>query len=321
MRFQPFKALDDCYWYSFNDEPIAAGNPYLTPRLSAPSFLLPDESPDALWHIFAHTWYGIEHYTSTSGLEWKKEQFLFRGGHYPSIFHNDAIYYMLFEIHVPTYGKNGEKSHSSRIMLSTSTDLFLWSSPRKILDAADIPFSSWRGGAPMLSLPQLVTLNGRYRLYFGAGEWRLRNPDETVPVLLGCAESFYPEGPYDIYPEILIKPDGDNPERSLATGHVRIIPLSDGIAAFECSYYYDEEAKRPRSKMLLLGSEDGISFSTSRVIQNSPDEGWPSLYLTSSDIKYKENEETWYCYYSASGHSGPLPFTRESLGLLLGRKR
>ena len=322
MRYVPVKAFDDLYWYSFNDEPIAAGSPYITPRLSSPAFLLPDETPDAIWHLFAHTWMGIEHYTSTSGLEWKREKLLFRGGHSPFVFHDGSIYYLIFEIHTRTYGRKGEKSSASRIMLSTSTDLMLWSAPRKILDSTAVPFASWRGNVPRLFHPQLVSWEGRYRLYFGAGAWKLRQPDETVAASFGYAESFYPEGPYDVIPEPVIKTDGDNEARSLATGHVRLVPCSDGMAAVECAYYYDEILKKPRSHMLLLESRDGLQFNIKREIQKSPERGWAAYYLTSSDIKYKENEETWYCYYSATGkEEGPNPLVRESLGLLLGKRR
>ena len=94
------------------------------------------------------------------------------------------------------------------------------------------------------------------------------------------------------------------------------------MAAVECAYYYDEILKKPRSHMLLLESRDGLQFNIKREIQKSPERGWAAYYLTSSDIKYKENEETWYCYYSADGYPDPrLPLRRESLGLLLGRKR
>lgn len=320
MRFLPLSALDDSYWYSFNDEPIAA-DPYITPRLSSPSFLLPDETPDAIWHLFVHTWMGIEHYTSTSGLEWKRESLLFRGGHYPSVFHDGSIYYLVFEIHTRTYGRNGEKSNASRIMLSTSTDLSLWSAPRKILEAASVPYAVWRGSEPILSAPQIIPWEGRYRLYFGCGEWKLDNPSETVPGYLGCAESFYPEGPYDVMPSPLLSADGDDPLRSLSVGHVRLIPCSDGIAALECAYFYDEKRKKPSSHMLLLESSNGLDFRTVKNIQETPEKGWASGYLISSDIKYKENEETWYCYYSASGKDEKLPIVRESLGLLLGMRK
>ena len=221
MRYVPVKAFDDLYWYSFNDEPIATGNPYITPRLSDPSFLLPDESPDALWHLFAHTWKGVEHYTSTSGLEWKREHIVFTGGRAPSVYKAGGVYYMLFETHSRLFRGKGEKSDSSRIMLSTSSDLALWSEPRRILDSADVPSSSWRGGPRRLFMPQLVQWEGRYRLYFGAGEASMHDTGEKCPALLMCAESYYPEGPYELRQEPLMAPDPESTYQNLAVGAVR----------------------------------------------------------------------------------------------------
>lgn len=321
MRFLPVDSLDDTYWYSFNDEPIATGNPYIAPRLSDPSFLLPDESPDALWHLFAHTWKGIEHYTSTSGLEWKHEHLLFLRAHSPFIFRDGGIYYLLYEIHSRTYGRHGEKSDSSRIMLTSSSDLALWSEPRKILDSEDVPCASFRGVERRISRPQLLQWQGRYRLYFGAGEAVIPRSGIRTGAVLMSADSYYPEGPYEVNPVPLIAPDPDSRWRNLAAGAVRIIPCSDAVAAIGCPYSYSPERKKAISSMILMRSEDGLSWSDSGILQQTPEEGWASGSITSCDARYKENEETWYCYYSAEGYPDRLPLRRESLGLLLGKKR
>lgn len=322
MRFVPVHSLDDIYWYSFNDEPIATGNPYITPRLSDPAFLLPDESPDALWHLFVHTWRGIEHYTSTSGLEWKHEHLVFLRASSPFIYKEGSVYYMLFETHSRLSRSKGESSDSSRIMLSSSSDLALWSQPRKILDSADVQHSSWRGGRQMVSRPQLIQWEGRYRLYFGAGEAVMYDSRERTAASLMVAESYYIEGPYDIADDIVMSPDPDGKYMNLATGSVRIMPCSDAIAAVCCTRFYDSVARRSRSVMLLSHSADGFSFDEPEIMQTTPDTGWASGYITSCDLRYKENEGTWYCYYSADGYpDSRLPIRRESLGLLLGRKR
>lgn len=322
MRFVPVRSLDDIYWYSFNDEPIATGNPYIAPRLSDPAFLLPDESPDALWHLFAHTWKGVEHYTSTSGLEWKREHTVFFRAHSPFIYKEGNIYYMLFELHSRSFRRRGENTVSSRIMLSSSSDLALWSEPRKIIDSSSIAASSWRGGIRRISRPQLIQWEGRYRLYFGAGEARMYDTGEKTAARLMYAESYYLEGPYEIMPEPVIVTDPESRYRNLASGSVKIIPCSDAVAAVSCTRYYDRENRKSRSVMLLSQSEDGLSFRDECVMQMTPEQGWASGYITSCDLRYKENEETWYCYYSADGYpDSKFPIRRESLGLLLGKKR
>lgn len=324
MRSRTRKALEDTYWYSFNDEPIATGSPVITPRLSDPSFLFPDESPDSLWHLFAHTWQGIEHYTSTSGLEWKREHLLFLRGHSPFIYKEGSVYYLLYEIHDAMKQKGMKRRLTgSRIMFSSSSDLLLWSEPRMILDAASVPHTAYRGGRPRVSRPQLIRTGSRYRLYFGAGEDRIYDTGQKASAYLMAAESSSPDGPYTVIPDPLISPDPESRYRSLATGSVRIIPLSDGIAALECAYYYDDADKKSRSLMRLLFSDDGLSWEDSTIIQKSPETGWASRYISSCDVRYKENEDTWYCYYSANGidRSLHLPVVTESLGLLLGKEK
>ncbi len=322
MRLLSVRSLDDIYWYSFNDEPIATGTPLLTPRLSDPAFLLPDESPDSIWHLFAHTWRGIEHYTSTSGLEWKREHLVFPRAHSPFIYKEGSIYYMLFEIHARTLKKKGGNSTSSRIMLSSSSDLALWSEPRKILDSQDVPLSSWRGGKRRVSRPQILQWNGRYRLYFGAGEVRMYDSGERTAGSLLYAESYYLEGPYEVGDEVVIATDPESRYRNLAAGSVRLIACSDGMAAVSCTRYYDRKKGKSCSLMMFSDSNDGIHFRDSAIMQTTPDSGWAAGYITSCDLRYKENEETWYCYFSADGHpDSRIPLRRESLGLLLGKKR
>ncbi len=321
MRFVEKKILQDTYWYAFNDEPIAARASLAVPRLSDPTLLLPDESPDALWHMFAHTWMGVEHYTSTSGLEWKREHIVFLRGHSPFIYKEGNVFYMLYEIHDRTYGHRRDKSASSRIMLSSSTDLALWSDPRPLINSDYISLSSYRGGHKRISRPQLISWKGVYRLYFGAGEDLVYDTDQKCTARLLYAESYDIEGPYEVSDKVLLETEPESMYRNLAPGAVRIIPCADGVAALECAYFYDKAENRSRTAMLLLLSDDGITFSEPKVIQLSPLSGWASRCITHCDARYKENEGTWYCYYSANGidSESRIPYVKESLGLLLGR--
>ncbi|MCI7605863.1 MAG: hypothetical protein MSS69_03805, partial [Spirochaetales bacterium] len=63
-----------------------------------------------------------------------------------------------------------------------------------------------------------------------------------------------------------------------------------------------------------------LDWKTEKVIQKTAEEGWASRYITSVDVRYKDGENTWYCYYSANGYvkRGCMRFVKESLGLLLG---
>lgn len=321
MRYQSLDKLLKAYWYSFSDEPIATrGN--LTPRLCDPSYLMPEESPDGLWHLFAHTWVGVEHFTSTSGLEWKREHLIFFRGHSSFVYKEGNTYYLLYEIHDRIrYGKHKSKEKNSRIMLSTSTDLALWSDPKMILDSGPIAKAQYKSGKIRVSRPQLVQVNGCYRLYFGAGETLIYDTKQKATASLLYAESEFIEGPYKVNPDPIMEIAPDSKYRNLATGSVHIIPCSDGLAALECSYFYDKEKNRSSSVLLLLTSIDGIEWKYEKILQLAADEGWASRYISSADLKYKENEDSWYCYYSANSSTRRFgfAFVKESLGLLLGK--
>ena len=156
--------LRGAYWYSFNDEPIPTVSAYPYPRLTAPSFLLPDESPDSLWHLYAETVFGIEHFSSTSGLEWKRESIIAYAAHTPSIYREGSVYYLLYETERT---KRKLRRVPSSIILRSSTDLVSWSDPITILDSEGIPYASYRDGRDRLSYPCLMQCDGRYRLYAG----------------------------------------------------------------------------------------------------------------------------------------------------------
>ncbi len=320
MRAVPLARLEDTYWYSFNDEPIATVSAYPYPRLGSPAFLLPDESPDSLWHLFAETVAGIDHFTSTSGLEWKREDSVVLFGRSPSIYREGSVYYLLYE----TERKGRHiRSCPSSIMLSSSTDLASWSDPIALLEASDVHYSSYRGGKGRLYRPQLVQWQGRYRLYFGAGESRLYEAMPSSIAYLAYADGHDIEGPYEPLPLPVLEPDPASMYRSLAMGSVRIVPCSDGLGAVCCPLFYDDENDAVRSAMILMRSLDGNDWEDVMTMQLSPLDGWASHVISSCDIRYKENEGTWYCYYAASGPVPGLPVAiyRESLGLLLGKER
>lgn len=319
MRYYPSSLLESASWYSFNDSYIGRSKWFL-PRQSDPSILLPSESPDGRWHLFCHTWLGIHHFVSDSGLRWKKEDALvFFRGHSPFIYREGKTYYMVFERHDFKSNDKDVTKNTSSIFLSSSEDLKKWTEEKIILDSSRISLSSYRMGPCRLSRPQLVLWQGRYILYFGAGECRMFDSGQKTAVRFMYSESDFIDGTYRIRnkPVLEVEPDGEY--RNLAVGAVRIYPCSDAICAVECAYFYDKKKERSRCVMLLLKSTDALVFNPVRVMHTQSEEGFASRAITGSDLKYMESENTWYCYYSANNKEKYYPFVRESLGLLLGR--
>lgn len=324
MRYLGTDSLCNASWYAFSDESVIT-TPWYLPRLCDPVLVMPSESPDGAWHLFAHTWIGVQHYLSTSGLMWKPQHLIQLRGHSPYIYHIGTMYYLLYEIHSKNYGHKMQKGEisRSRIMMCSSTDLLLWSEPKLILDSKDVPFATSYGPNPRISRPQLVAWEGHYRLYFGASRVNLYDSEQKAEAYLGMAESDSLDIPFVPLSRPVLSVDPDSTNRNLAVGSVKIVPCSDGLAAIECAFSYDEKARRSVSKLLLLTSTDGISWKERRTIMSSPAKGWASRYLTSADVAYKEDEKTWYCYFSANEKRNAIPIlgVREGLGLLLGRTR
>ena len=320
MRYQALSKILESYWYSFNDEPVCSSRRLIFQRLSSPFFLLPEESPDGLWHLFADTSLGLEHYSSTSGLEWEKAHLVFSDSRFAFVYKEGSTYYLLYETHKKT---NNFKNDSSRIMITSSTDLSLWSEPKLILDGSTIKRASYKGSKERLFYPNLIQWNGKYRLYFGAGDVTLYDSKEHTAACFMLAESDYIDGPYKAYDIPIWETDGDVKYRNLASGAVRIVPCADGLAAISIPYYYSEDDNRSRSLMLLSSSLDGISFKDDKVLENTPEEGWASDYITSADMHYKESDDAWYCYFSAmkSNSFHGVKYKKESIGLLIGKDR
>jgi hypothetical protein len=71
MKIEDFKNLT---FALVKDVPIISP-PKFTPLLADPTVLLPNETPDKKWHLFAHTVFGIQHYVSENGIDWKKTRY------------------------------------------------------------------------------------------------------------------------------------------------------------------------------------------------------------------------------------------------------
>lgn len=319
-------------WYPFSDEPIVKSQWYMS-RLCDPFFLFPEQSPDGKWHLFAHTWVGIEHFTSENGITWEPRKMIELRGHSPSIYIEDGIYYLIYEKHnasLPDFRKGRfkrreqEKVSYSRFEMRSSTDLILFSDPKIILDSRDIPFAHDGLKKPRISRPQLFKDRyGGYRLYFGASHLLLPDTKQKTTRHFALALASSLEGPYALANEgePLLCPQADNAHRNMATGSIKVVQTADGFVGFECAMRWDKEKGKTTSILLQLESQDGLAFTPSfrPSVLIPPTTGWASRYIVSCDLHYKGEEGCWYCYYSANAKSGMFP-VRESIGLLLGKE-
>ena len=321
MRLVDKSSLTDAIWSSYSDDAIWQ-SPWYEMRLCAPCVLPPDVSPDGLWHLFAHSWMGIEHYSSTSGFDWKKRALVVARGHYPSLYRQKDRWHLVYEAHDRDYSLSvrlDRRRTISRIYLMTSSDLMSWSRPTVILSAADVPYAS-DFSVPRLAHPQIVSWEGGYRLYFTASEVRMYDTGQKASTCLSYAQSAFINADYSLRAKPVMRFDPDDRHSDLALGAFSFVSCSDGLVAFQTAFSFDEEAGRSRSSIWMLSSDDGEDFRYEKCIMKAPDEGWAGRCLTSCSLSFRPSEDTWYCYYSANGRDPERPWlpVREKLGLLIG---
>ncbi|MFA7168497.1 MAG: hypothetical protein WC096_06305 [Sphaerochaetaceae bacterium] len=318
--------FDKVSWYPFSDEAMIQSHWYM-PRLCDPCFLFPDQSPDGKWHLFAHTWVGLEHFTSANGIWWEPLKMIEFRGHSPSVYYEGGMWYLLYEKHDKLFQRFSRRTkearaiETSRIEMRSSSDLVLFSEPKILLDATNVSFAKDGLRKARISRPQVFKENGSYRLYFGASHIVLDDSKQKASRYFAMATSSRLEGPYT-HERILLRPGADDPFRNMATGSVRVVQMEDGFAAFACPFSWDRVKGRTHSSLVLYTSADGISFrplSPNPVLLTTPQRGWASRYVTSCDIRYKADEQCWYCYFSANEKHVFNSMATEAIGLLLGK--
>lgn len=320
--------LESLVWFPFSDEPVVNPLKHI-PQFSDPQIIMPSNACDSRWHMFFHSWIGVHHFVSDSGIAWEPVRVIAFRGHYPSIFREGENYHLLYETHDSRFsGSRAERKEAgrgSRIEMRTSTDLLTWSKPRLLLKASDVPFAGDYISSPGISRPQIVRSGDTYRLYFGASHLILPDSGQKASRYFGVAVAKDLKGPYIVTQQKpLIEAAPDSKWRNLGCGGVRLVETDHGLYAIECGIFWNEEERKTGSAMILLKSEDGFKFEQCREepILVPSSRGWASSYIMGCDLHYEASEKCWYCYFSANGTSVRTLtgiFTKqEAIGLLIG---
>ncbi|MFA7670729.1 MAG: hypothetical protein WCY53_00570 [Sphaerochaetaceae bacterium] len=321
----PLNEIGKASWFPFSDEPVIEGLWYI-PRLSSPVFLFPEESPDGKWHLFAHSYLGINHYTSDSGIMWEPNRLVQLRGKHPFLFKEKGLFYLIYERHgrrIPFFERRAQKGRlpyliGSHIEIRSSTDLSLWSEPKTIFEAKEVDSSGDYLKKRSIGHPQLIAVDGGYRLYVGSSKVG-KNPSSSRYLISAFCETI--EGPYIVESQKpLIESEGNDIYRNLATGRVSVYKAQNLFVALQNGRYWNEERQAESSAITLLKSEDGKKWSKwgKKPILIPAQSGWASKHIVGCDIRYKADEACWYCYFSATGEP-QYGFVRESIGLLIGR--
>jgi hypothetical protein len=304
-------------WQDVGDAPLIP-HPPLSPVIADPAVVAPEQSPDGLWHLFAHSSWGIHAYSSTDGRAWRDRGIAVWHAMRPWIFQESGSWSLLYEKY-PAFGLTltimPGRTWRSWIEMRVSRDLKRWQSPRILLEPT-LPWHTRPGSGDAVGNPCLVRVNGRYRLYYSASLVRVPDCGFNEPACIGIAESDMVEGPYSPHQRPLLKAEPGDPHMNLSPGCIRVIALEDGWAGFQNGISLASGVSR--SSILLLTSKDGLLWeraSPTPIV--SPGAGWKRSHVYAACPVVRAGGEI-LLYYNARS-DWKLQSGRESIGLACGR--
>ena len=231
-----------------------------------PSLLTPDNSHDGKWHLFCHTTFGIHHFISDDGIDFKRVNKVVSRAMRPNINYIDGKYYLFYE-RTRTLIMNGlnvinAAKWKSEICLTESTDLLKWSNPKPVITDAKGFECSDRGAS--ISNPFLLRENGINRIYYSCGLTFIKDCGFCEPTYIGYAESNELDKGYVSADRPIIAPDKNNPYLNLCSGCLKVYKLSDGYIGIQNGIY--EKNGKSHSAIILLSSTDGLSFRFEKTL-------------------------------------------------------
>lgn len=325
--------LENVVWEEHSQNPIIEP-PFYSPIIGDPTFVTPDLSPDGSFHLFAFSFLGLEHFTSTDGLSYKKvsrkglpfkalRPFIYKldGGTF-------ALYYEKVLSLVPH-----TRFMQSRIEVVLSKDLFTWSNPQVVFE----PDKSWHEG--VCGNPCLVKDESGFRLYFSAGRVFLPDCMFIEPKHIGVAFSKDPLSDFQGLESPIISPDTTNLHMNLGSGSAKVLRAGSKYVAFINGIFEAGHSpngqKYSSSGIKIFDSQDGLSWkspgnefllapSTSSLkgdeltfaVTKRKNRGWKHAFIYACDVR-EYNGELWMYFNARDGWF----IGKERIGLIKGALR
>lgn len=280
-----------------------------------PTVLTPEESPDGKWHLFCHTFYGVDHYKSDDGISFKRGKQIVRSAQRPDINCIDGEYYLFFEktrsAIMKLFSLFGVKWRSE-IYYTKSSDLLSWSEPKLALGKSQ-PFEEDSRGLA-ISNPFLIKVGEKYRLYYSCGQTFVEDCGFCEPTYINFAESESVEGVYTSRSTPIISPDKSNKFLNLCSGCIKVYKLKDCYIGLQNGIY--EDNGKSYSAIMLLRSFDGINFDFVKhliVPQMCGNSSWMAQYVYACNLVHYNN--TLRIYFNARNVANNL-IGRECIGFV-----
>jgi len=279
--------------------------PRFSPLIADPSFLFPEESPDGLWQLFAHSAWGIHRHDSPDGLSWTDRGIVVRNAMRPFVRFLDGRFLLLYEryrpLGLPLTALPLRPRWKSVIECRASDDLRRWTPPVRLLSPGPAWTVDGRWGESV-SNPCLVESGGEWRLYHSSSLVHVDDCGFEEPRYIALATRPLAAGPVGGYAHRdapVIDPAGDPLPGVIGAGSLKVIPM-DGLWLGLQNKIYTGSDGRSRSAIFALRSADGLSWEPARSEPLiAPSDGWRSSHVYACDCRRRGKDGPWYLYYNA----------------------
>ena len=292
-----------------------AGNPLIEPigrswMIADPTVLLPEESPDGRWHLFANSIPPRLHeFVSEDGVDWRHARSFARGAMRAFVRRFADRYHLFYEV------VDWWLPLRSRIVHSVSEDLIHWSQPREVLR----PSFAWHGRVNRnVGNPCVVAWREEYLLFYSAGTVFLRDCGFVEPRYVGLARSRSLHGPWSADRDPILGPRPEDPLRHLGAGSIKVHsePATGTLWGFNNGIYRDGEG-RSRSALALLSSADGVVWEG---LEEGPflapgGSGWKRALVYAVDVRRTAHNQLHLYFNARDGWFRG----KERIGLAIGR--
>lgn len=289
-------------------------NPISSFVIADPSVLTPDESHDGKWHLFCHTFFGVYHYESADGIDFKKCAKIVSRAMRPNINYIDGCYYLFYERTRPVLLNAltliGIK-WKSEIYCTKSTDLEVWTEPRPVLTQSRDFEKDENGQA--LSNPFLFIKEKGYRLYYSCGQTFIKDCGFCEPRHISFAESECIDEAFTARISPIISPDKNIEWLNLCSGCLKVYKLEDCYIGLQNGIF--EKDGKSHSAIMLLRSDDGVKFELVKpflVPQRCGNSNWMAQYVYACCLTYYDKKLR--LYFNARNVSDNIT-GRESIGI------
>ena len=304
-------------WRALQEEPVL-GSPATSPILADPTFLLPHETPDGRWHLFAHSIWGVHHFSSPDGLRWSRPRLAVRHAMRPFLHREDATYHLLYErypaFRLPLSTLPG-LPWRSWIERRTSPDLVRWSPPVLVLE----PSLAWHRTATLgeaVGNPCVLATDEGYALYYSGGLVHVPDCGFNEPMHVGIAWSDTLDGPWRSHPDPLLSPRADDARCNLGAGAIKVLRLDEGFVGLQNGIALDAVTARSRSAISVLCSHDGLAWQYAHAEPIvTPTVGWRARFVYACDVR-RAPSGRWYLYFNARDRA-PMLAGREAIGFVV----